>query len=77
MTASSSYADDASNEVESEWVPAAASANVDEEECPVDEFGAKDFRSQMILRDDHEVRRYFLFVIWYSKFKIRLKSVVQ
>ena len=72
MTASSSYADDASNEVESEWVPAAASANVDEEECPVDEFGAKDFRSQMILRDDHEVRRYFLFVIWYSKFKIRL-----
>ena len=77
MTASSSYADDASNEVESEWVPAAASANVDEEECPVDEFGAKDFRSQMILRDDHEVRRYFLFVIWYSKFKRRLKSVVQ
>ncbi len=71
MTASSSYADDASNEVESEWVPAAASANVDEEECPVDEFGAKDFRSQMILRDDHEVRRYFLFVIFQIQNKVK------
>ena len=51
----SSYLDDASNEVESEWVPAAASVNVDEDEAALDEFGAKDFRSQMILRDDHEV----------------------
>jgi len=64
MTASSSYADDASNEVESEWVPAAASANVDEEECPVDEFGAKDFRSQMILRDDHEVRGDLIYLLY-------------
>jgi hypothetical protein len=64
MTASSSYADDASNEVESEWVPAAASANVDEEECPVDEFGAKDFRSQMILRDDHEVRGDIIYLLY-------------
>ena len=52
-----SYADEASNENESEWVPAAASVNVDNEDAEnQDEFGAQDFRSQMILRDDHEVR---------------------
>ena len=56
MATSSSYLDDASNELESDWVPAAASVNVDEEEGAVDEFGAKDFRSQMVMRDDHMVR---------------------
>ena len=51
-----SYLDDASNENESEWVPASASVNVDADDAEnQDEFGAQDFRSQMILRDDHEV----------------------
>ena len=49
-----SYLDDASNEVESDWVPAAASVNVDDDGGNQDEFGAQDFRSQMVLRD-HEV----------------------
>ena len=51
-----SYLDDASNEVESDWVPAAASVNVDDDGGTQDEFGAQDFRSQMVLRDDHESR---------------------
>lgn len=47
-----------------EWVPAAASVNVEGEEDggAVDEFGAKDFRSQMLMRDDHEVS----LLIWRS-----------
>ena len=53
--------DDASNELESDWVPAAASVNVDEEEGAVDEFGAQDFRTQMVMRDDHSVSVFIHF----------------
>ena len=54
--------DEASNELESDWVPAAASVNVDEEEGAVDEFGAKDFRTQMVMRDDHSVSVFIHFL---------------
>ncbi|XP_040581556.1 general transcription and DNA repair factor IIH helicase/translocase subunit XPB [Lepeophtheirus salmonis] len=44
---------------EKDWVPNAAGINVEETEetnANEDEFGAKDFRSQMVLRPDHESR---------------------
>lgn len=44
---------------EQEWVPSAAAVNVEDKEeakAQEDEFGAKDFRSQMKLRPDHESR---------------------
>ena len=51
------YADDPP-EQEAEWVPAAAAAAADKDEAEVeeDEFGAKDYRSQMALRPDHASR---------------------
>ena len=51
------YADDPP-EQEAEWVPAAAAAAADKGEAEVeeDEFGAKDYRSQMALRPDHASR---------------------
>ena len=54
--------DDSNIEVagnEQDWVPTAAAINVEEQEetaAAEDEFGAKDFRSQMPLRPDHESR---------------------
>ena len=49
-----------------DWVPAAASFNVEDEDDQdhaeggeggnVDEFGAKDYRKEMILREDHQSR---------------------
>ncbi len=44
---------------EREWVPSAAAVDADKQaevETPEDEFGAKDFRSQMQLRQDHGCR---------------------
>lgn len=44
---------------EQDWVPTAAAINVEEQEestATEDAFGAKDFRSQMPLRADHESR---------------------
>jgi len=41
---------------EKDWVPAAASADAEKPTEPEDEFGAKDFRSQMELRTDHDAR---------------------
>jgi DNA excision repair protein ERCC-3 len=35
-------------------------AEADEADVPEDEFGAKDYRSQMILRPDHESRPIWL-----------------
>ncbi|XP_023340906.1 DNA excision repair protein haywire [Eurytemora carolleeae] len=54
--------DDDDNEVmvvegtEKDWVPAAASADAEQRDEDEDEFGAKDFRAQMVLRPDHESR---------------------
>ena len=39
-----------------DWVPAAASADAEKRDEDEDEFGAKDFRAQMVLRPDHESR---------------------
>ena len=39
-----------------DWVPAAASADAEKVDDTTDEFGAKDFRKDMNLRTDHEVR---------------------
>ena len=39
-----------------DWVPAAASADAEQRDEDEDEFGAKDFRAQMVLRPDHESR---------------------
>ena len=41
---------------EQDWVPGAASRNAEAAEVEEDEFGAKDFRSQMDLRSDHNSR---------------------
>jgi len=41
---------------EQDWVPGAASKNADDGDAIEDEFGAKDFRSQMDLRADHSSR---------------------
>ena len=41
---------------EQDWVPGAASRNAEAGEAEEDEFGAKDFRSQMDLRPDHNSR---------------------
>jgi len=41
---------------EQDWVPGAASKNADDVEAIEDEFGAKDFRTQMDLRPDHNSR---------------------
>ena len=41
---------------EQDWVPEAASKNAEDVDVEDDEFGAKDFRSQMDLRPDHLVR---------------------
>ena len=41
---------------EQDWVPGAASRNAEAAEAEEDEFGAKDFRSQMNLRPDHDSR---------------------
>ena len=42
---------------EQDWVPEAASKNVEEiPDAPEDEFGAKDFRKEMELRPDHGSR---------------------
>ena len=41
---------------EQDWVPGAASRNAEVGEAEEDEFGAKDFRSQMELRPDHSSR---------------------
>jgi DNA excision repair protein ERCC-3 len=41
---------------EKDWVPAAASADAEKVDDTTDEFGAKDFRKDMNLRTDHEVR---------------------
>jgi len=44
---------------ENDWVPAAATRDLDKasvKEDEEDEFGAKDYRSQMVLRPDHESR---------------------
>ena len=50
------YVDDHQGQ-EVEWVPAAATVNQeDEAEVEEDEFGAKDYRSQMELRPDHASR---------------------
>ena len=50
------YVDDHQGQ-EAEWVPAAATVNQeDEAEVEEDEFGAKDYRSQMELRPDHASR---------------------
>lgn len=48
------YVDDPQGQ-EVEWVPAAAAAAA-EDEAEEDEFGAKDYRSQMALRPDHASR---------------------
>ena len=37
-------------------MPAAASADAEKRDEDEDEFGAKDFRAQMVLRPDHESR---------------------
>ena len=37
-------------------MPAAASADAEKRDEDEDEFGAKDFRAQMVLRHDHESR---------------------
>ena len=41
---------------EQDWVPGAASRNAEAGDAEEDEFGAKDFRSQMDLRPDHNSR---------------------
>ena len=41
---------------EQDWVPGAANRNAEDIEAEEDEFGAKDFRSQMDLRPDHNSR---------------------
>jgi len=41
---------------ENDWVPAAATRNTVEANDETDEFGAMDYRAQMVLRPDHESR---------------------
>ena len=43
-----------------DWVPAAASADAEKVDDTTDEFGAKDFRKDMNLRTDHEVRYMYV-----------------
>ena len=56
--APSAITEDSSDVVgaEQDWVPGAASRNAEAAEAEEDEFGAKDFRSQMNLRPDHDSR---------------------
>lgn len=39
-----------------EAIPAAAGKQVDESSTKLDEYGAKDYRAQMLLKDDHSSR---------------------
>ncbi|XP_063114897.1 general transcription and DNA repair factor IIH helicase subunit XPB [Cavia porcellus] len=48
--------DDAAGNDSQEAVPSAAGKQVDESGTKVDEYGAKDYRSQMPLKDDHSSR---------------------
>ncbi len=41
-------------------MPAAASADAEKNDDTTDEFGAKDFRKDMNLRTDHDVRYSYL-----------------
>ncbi|XP_023232295.1 TFIIH basal transcription factor complex helicase XPB subunit-like isoform X2 [Centruroides sculpturatus] len=48
--------DDVNDDVETDGVPAAASQHLSEDTTKEDEFGAKDYRSVMQLRVDHNSR---------------------
>lgn len=52
------YEEDDTNDTEGAAVPAAAGQNAEtnDQEVQEDEFGAKDYRSQMILKQDHDSR---------------------
>ena len=47
--------DDAAG-LEAQEVPAAAGKQVEESATKLDEYGAKDYRSQMLLKNDHASR---------------------
>lgn len=53
-----SYVDDPGEPLDEDGVPVAAKKNVEKDDAgvPEDEFGAKDYRSQMVLKPDHKSR---------------------
>lgn len=48
--------DDVVGSESQEAIPAAAGKQVDESSTKLDEYGAKDYRSQMLLKNDHSSR---------------------
>ncbi|KAI5745882.1 hypothetical protein M8J76_015195 [Diaphorina citri] len=53
-----SYVDDPGEPLDEDGVPVAAKKNVEKDDAavPEDEFGAKDYRAQMVLKPDHKSR---------------------
>lgn len=49
-----------------EAVPAAAGKQVDESGTKLDEYGSKDYRLQMLLKNDHSSRPLWVVSYWFS-----------
>ena len=50
------YEEEAGGSESQEAIPAAAGKQVDESSTKLDEYGAKDYRAQMLLKNDHSSR---------------------